>query len=107
MSGSVNLHVPSYLPTLYGGGSTDISLLETLHGIAVMASEVTNSIASPPQTRPDEPEQMTRVGAEPAPQRDIASFAEAHEGDGARGSAGQPDGPESLANGGATQRPGQ
>lgn len=77
MSGSVNLNAPSYLPTLYGGGSVGNSLLATLYGYGTATPGNTNPIAALVLAQTGEKKQLAQIAAEPEVKRDIAQFMQA------------------------------
>src|SRR5579864_3341727 len=77
MSGSVNLNVPSYLPTLFGSNTQSVSLLSTLYGYAGPAAGTVNPIAALGQAQSGETRQVALVAAEPQVQRDVVQFTQA------------------------------
>ena len=78
MSGSVNLNIPSYLPTLFASSSPGNSLLATLYGNAGSTTRGTiNPIAALLQARTGEAKQVAVIAAQPQIKRDIAEFTAA------------------------------
>lgn len=75
MRGNMSLNSPSYLPSLYSGRTAGNSLLAALTaagGGAVASAEAARSVLE--QALMEEPEQVARMIADPAVQRDVASY---------------------------------
>ena len=77
MSGAVNLSSPSYLPSLYGGGTVGDSLLATLYGQGPAAPGNINPLAALVQAQSGETKQVALVAGEPDVKRDLTVFAQA------------------------------
>ncbi len=76
MSGSVNLNVPSYLPTLFASSAPGSSLLASLYGGSSLAAGTVNPIAALEQAKAGETRQVALVAQEPQVKRDIAQFTQ-------------------------------
>jgi hypothetical protein len=77
MPGSVNLSVPSYLPTLFGSSSPGNSLLATLHGYASAAADTVAPGAAPIGATTGAAQQVAPAATSPQATRDLAQFAQA------------------------------
>ncbi len=77
MSGSVNLSIPSYLPTLFAASTPGNSLLATLYGYAGPTPGTINPIAALQQAKTGETNQVALIAAEPQVKRDITQFTAA------------------------------
>src|SRR5258708_24455724 len=77
MSGSVNLSIPSYLPTLFASSSPGNSLLATLYGNADPTPGMMNPIAALQQAKTGETSQVALIAADPQVKRDLAQFTAA------------------------------
>jgi hypothetical protein len=77
MSGSVNLSIPSYLPTLFASSSPGDSLLATLYGNAGPTPGTMNPISALQQAKTGETSQVAVIAADPQVKRDLAQFTAA------------------------------
>jgi hypothetical protein len=77
MTGSVNLNVPSYLPTLLDSSVPGDSILATMFGFAGPNPGSANPIAALAQAKAGETKQVAVVASQTDVKRDLAQFAKA------------------------------